>query len=196
MTTSTVDAAGRPLRVGDIVGGTVESHPDTVIGTVHSLTPDTVVVETKPNVRWTLLSSRAFWIGRPLVGVLGEQFGLQLAQAGPALFFVTPEENETRTITRADHCAPRDALERDVCYALIDHALYVAHGMRPSHPGVDDGPALVYAASDRATLTRIDTAGIEDERERAICRGLLKHARHLAEQPVPVRVDEHGVIQP
>lgn len=195
MTNSTVDAAGRPLRHGDIVGGTAtEPHTETVIGEVVAMTADTVTVATSEY--WTLPAARTFLIGRPLVGVLREQFGTQLAQSGPALFYVTPEEHDgTRTVTRADHSAPPEARERDVCYALLDHALHVAHGNRPSHPGVDDGPAIVYAWSDRQTLTRIDTAGVEDDRERAICRGLLKHARELAELPAPVRIDEHGVIR-
>lgn len=194
MTTSTLDAAGRPLRVGDTVGGTAtQPYAETVIGEVISMTADTVNVVTPEH--WTLPAARTFLIGRPLVGVL-RFLGLQLAETGPALYYVTPEENETRTVTRADYSAPHDARERDVCYALLDHALHVAHGLRPSFPGVDDGPALVYAASDRTSLTRVDTAGIEDERERSICRGLLKHARLLAEQPVPLRVDEHGHIQP
>lgn len=195
MTTSTLDAAGRPLRVGDIVGGTAtQPHAETVIGKITSLTADTVTVDTPE--QWTLPAARTFLIGRPLVGVLGEVFGTQLAQAGPALIYVTPEEDETRTVIRADLCAPRDARERDVCHALILHAMHLVTGNKQPHVGVDDGPALVYAASDRMTLSRVDTDTVEDERERAICRGLLKHALALTEEPVPVRVDEHGHIRP
>lgn len=195
MTNSTSDAAGRPLRIGDTVGGTVESHPDTVIGTVTSMTPGTVVVETKPGTQWTLLADRTFWIGRPLVGNLGAGTR-DLALNGPALFYVTPEENEMRTVVWADRSAPDDKRERQVCHALILHALALdGYRIKPL-PGVDDGPALVYAASDRATLTRVDDGIVEDLRERSICRGLLKHAAALAVEPVPVRVDEHGRILP
>lgn len=196
MTNSTLDAAGRPLRVGDTVGGTVESHPDTVIGTVTSMTPGTVVVETRPGMQWTLLANRTFWIGRPLVGNLGAGTR-QLVLNGPALFYVTPENTlDVRTVVWADRSAPDDPREREVCSALILHALALdGYRLKPL-PGVDDGPALIYAASDRATLTRVDDGIVEDLRERSICRGLLKHAAALAAEPVPVRVDEHGRIQP
>lgn len=195
MTNSTLDAAGRPLRIGDTVGGTVESHPDTVIGTVTSMTPGTVVVETKPGMQWSLLADRTFWIGRPLVGNLGAGTR-DLALNGPALFYVTPEENGGRTVVWADRSAPDDQREREVCHALILHALELSYRLPKPFPGVDDGPAVIYAASDRATLTRVDEGIVEDLRERSICRALLKYARDLAEQPVPVRVDEHGRILP
>lgn len=195
MTNSTSDAAGRPLRIGDTVGGTVESHPDTVIGTVTSMTPGTVVVETKPGMQWSLLANRTFWIGRPLVGNLGAGTR-DLALNGPALFYVTTEENETRTVVWVDRSAPNDQRERSVCYALILHALALVDYREKPFPGVDDGPALIYAASDRATLTRVDDAAVEDNRERFICRALLKHACQLAEERVPVRLDEHGHILP
>lgn len=195
MTNSTLDAAGRPLRIGDTVGGTVEAHPDTVIGTVTSLTPGTVVVETKPSTQWTLLTGRAFWIGRPLLGAL-KDLSRQLALNGPAVFYVAPEEGGTRTVVWADRSAPEDPREREVCHALTIHALEVLRRQQKPIPGVDDGPALLYAASDRATLVRVDEGNVEDDREWSICRALLKHARDLAAQPVPVRLDEHGHILP
>lgn len=199
MTHSTSDAAGRPLRIGDTVGGTVESHPNTIIGTVTSMTPGTVVIETKPGLLWTLLANRTFWIGRPLIGNLGAGTR-DLVLNGPAVFYVSPENAiDERTVVWADRSAPDDQRERDVCHALIWHALNLITGNIRPLPGVDDGPALIYAASDRATLTRVDTDNVDDGRERSICRGLLKHALSLAEKPVPpapVRLDEHGRILP
>lgn len=200
MTTSpraTSDAAGRTLRIGDYVGAIPVSSFHPVFGPVTAL--DEGVVTLQAAEPWTVPAPRAFLIGRPLVGALGEHLGLQLADTGPALFYITPEESEARSLTRVDYIAPPEARERDVCHALILHALNLVTGNVRPFPGVDDGPALVYAASDRMTLTRVDTDTVQDERERAVCRGLLKYALSLAEEPVrpaPVRVDEHGQIQP
>jgi hypothetical protein len=194
MTTSTLDAAGRPLHVGDTVGGTLPlPTTDTVVGTVTELNGERITVV--GDSRWSLPVHRAFLVGRPLVGSL-RAAGFQLAVSGPALFYITPETNETRTVTWVDRSAPTDARERCVCHALAVHALEIGDFSKPPLPGVDDGPALIYAATDRVSLYRVDQQTVEDPRERAVCRALLKIARDLAEEPVPLRVDEHGVIQP
>lgn len=194
MTHSTLDAAGRILRLGDTVGGTAtEPHGSTIIGTLTAIDGNELtVLAAEP---WTLPATRTFLIGRPLVGILREE-SMHLALSGPAVFYVTPEENETRTITWVDYSAPLDERERKVCHALIVHALNVLDQQQQPLHGRDDGPGLIYAASDRATLFRVDEGTVDDPREWGICRALLMHALQLASRPVPVHLDEQGRLRP
>ncbi len=187
MESTSRDAAGRPLRVGDIVGGTDPLQPDaaTVIGTVTELTGSDVHVQAK--ALCVLPADRTFIIGRPLLGALGDIITLQLAESGPALYFLTPSERDRRTITHINRAAPADPWQRQVCRPLIGHALDVLDRQARTLPGSDDGPALIYASTDRATLTRVDESTVEDPRERAICQGFLHHAMNLIDEDAFVR---------
>lgn len=192
MTAHTLDAVGHPITVGDVVGGTLDAHPETVIGIVVSTTAGTVVVEKEPGIQFRLLSYRAFRLGRPLAGTL-EALSTILAPTGPALYLLTSEpkgladtEAPAERIGRIDVRAPDDSRERAIARALILHALdlhrhQVIGGTAP-RTMTNDGPALIYVASDLATLVRVDLEPVHDARESGLCQALLFHALTFTEQ--------------
>lgn len=195
------DAAGRTLHLGDIIGGTTtQPYPATVIGTVTAFTADTVTVQTDPasGVRhpttgdaWTLPLKQVFYLCRNLDGRLRD-LGMHLAHHGPALFYVSSMELDTRTVIRIDLEAPAQERERGLCRALIMCALGVQSRHDPATPMVDDGPTLVYAASDQKSVTRADQTTIGDARERNLCVALLNHADDLCFDAAPRRRPSAG----
>lgn len=191
------DAAGRALHTGDVIGGTAtQPYPATVIGTITALTDGAVTVQTDSTFKerhpktghvWTLPLSQVFYLGRQLDGRLRD-LGDLLAKSGPALFYVTSMENDARTIFRIDAVAPSEQRERLLCEGLTRHALEIPERHSSVTPEIDDGPTLVYAASDKASVTRVDQTLVADDRERALCRGLLKHAHNLCLQAAPLKL--------
>lgn len=195
------DAAGRTLHLGDVIGGTTtQPYPATVIGTITAFTDGDVTVETDPafgerhpttgNV-WTLPRNQVFYLCRNLDGRLRD-LGMHLAHSGPALFYVTSMENDARTVIRIDESAPTEERERGLCQALTMHALSVQMSNDRSTPVVDDGPTLVYAASDQVSVTRADQTTIGDGRERGLCVALLSHANDLCCDAAPRRSPSTG----
>lgn len=195
------DAAGRPLHVGEIIGGTaVQPYPATVIGTITGFALNTVTVQTDPAFEerhpktgdtWTLRLDQVFYLGRQLNGRLRD-LGMHLAEAGPALFYVTSMELDVRTVTRIDQVAPSEPRDRALCAALIAEALDVLSRGRKAKIVVDDGPTIVYAAGDHTSVTRVDQTNVDNPREWGLCRALLKHAHTLCSEPAPLHLPNTG----
>lgn len=200
--TTTMDAVGRIIRVGDTVGGTADDEQHTtVVGPVTEIGDGRVrvalthpVSATADREKW-LPAGRTFFIGRSLDGQL-RALGNEIAHWGPALFHLTAIEDDTVTMSRLDQAVPDGAREIHVCRALISHALTVLVRGEHSTTTTSQGPALIYAASDQATLWRVDQTTVDDPREWALCCGLLRHALDLCDQGAPVRVDEKGRVRP
>lgn len=195
------DAAGRPLHVGEIIGGTAaQPYPATVIGTITGFVLDTVTVQTDPAFgerhpatgdTWTLPLDQVFYLGRQLNGRLRD-LGMHLAEHGPALFYVSSMELDVRTVIRIDQAAPSDQRDRELCAALTEEALDVLRRLHRAKIVVDDGPTIVYAASDHTSVTRVDQTNVDHPREWGLCRALLKHARNLCSEPAPLHLPATG----
>lgn len=188
MADSILDAAGRTVCVGDTVGGVTSSRHHTVVGLVVEIATDRVRIDPAGSTSGTprpelddggwIPASRMFFVGHQVDEAL-LQFGIQVAESGPSLFYVTPMEADVRTITRIDQSAPHGLRDRFLCRALIIHALDVLDRHERTEPTAVDAPTIIYAASDKATVTRVDQNTVIDPRERSLCRGLLNHALYL-----------------
>ncbi|MFD9903876.1 hypothetical protein [Streptomyces sp. NPDC059063] len=194
--TTTMDAVGRRIRLGDTVGGATDQG-QIIVGHVTEIADGRVKVavdaERAEREEW-LTTGRAFFVDRSLDGQL-RALGNNLAHSGPALFHLTAVEDDTVTMTRLDHAAPEDPREAGLCRALITHALTVMVRGEQATTTTSQGPALVYAGSDHATLWRVDQTTIDDPREWALCNALLRHALDLCHESAPVHADEKSQAQ-
>ncbi|WP_030672288.1 hypothetical protein [Streptomyces sp. NRRL B-1347] len=202
---STCDAVGRTIRIGDTIGHTTDTDDAPTppfVGIVTEIELDRVRAVAFPppgadpgpdRMQW-LRASSVFHVGRSLEGQLRALN--HLADSGPALFFVSSFEEETVTVTSIDHIVPEDPREAVLCKALLGHAFNVLVRHEENTTVADNGPAIIYAASDRQSLWRVDQTTVSDSREWALCRSLLRYALDLCEQGAPVRADEKGHILP
>ncbi|WP_030672293.1 hypothetical protein [Streptomyces sp. NRRL B-1347] len=117
----------------------------------------------------------------------------QLATSGPALFYLPDMADDSLTITRIDIAAPTEPAERQVCRALIAHALDVEARGERTRAVTDDGPTIIYAGTNKRSVWHVDQTVVDGPRERCVCRSLLKEALALCDQHL-VRVDEKGPV--
>lgn len=179
------DAAGRPIYVGDIIGGTAtQPYAATIVGKVVALDGGGAIVDVpvdgatpRASGRWDIALGRCFYVGRALEEPL-QLIGEQLGQCGPALFFIADTDSDMLTVTRVDQAAVPDPHERAVAKALIGHAIDVLL-LDLTGTGYAGGPTLVYVASDRVTAVHVDQRNVKHPREHGLCLALLRYAFDL-----------------